>query len=385
MKTTRYFPVFNRKNKLKKDGTGLIQVQVYHARKQRFFSTGIYVLPEEWDPVKWVINRKDSEDLNKRIRKLIRDLEDYEYKARGRGEEFDLAQIPSSGPVKMDFLKFMKNRINNSDLSHSTKKQHRVTLNHLLDFAEIIKFSDVTRTNIEKFNRHLQDVLNHQSSVYGHHKRLKKWIRIAMIEGYVSKDPYLELKISPGNRNTIRYLDSAALQRLEDKEISIERLDQVRDVFLFSCYTGLAYQEAESLTYQNIVKDDDNVTWLVGEREKVSGNRHTEATGSYLVPLHKKAVRIIEKYKGARNGFVLPVITNQKFNAFLKEIAVLCKIDLHLTTHVARHTFATTFTLAKGVSIETVQRMLGHSSVRMTEKYAKVLKDRVREDMKKVL
>ena len=104
-----------------------------------------------------------------------------------------------------------------------------------------------------------------------------------------------------------------------------------------------------------------------------------------MVPLHEKALAILKRYKGSKPGFLLPVISNVQYNSFLKEVAILCDIDTHLTTHVARHTFATTFTMAKGVSLETVKEMLGHSSIRMTERYAKVLKSRVKEEMKRIL
>jgi site-specific recombinase XerD len=385
MKQTTYRPVFNRKNKLRKDGTALVQVRVALARKRRYFSTGIYVASDQWDPDRWVIDHPDLDRLNQQIRNQIRELEDYQYKARSRGDIFTLDMLPGNDHRGIDFLVYIDQGIDDENMSIGTRRQHRSTLNHLIAFGKIQQFNDLTRVNILELDNYFRKVLPAQSSVYGSHKRVKKWVRKAIIDGHLQQDPYLGVEIPVGNRNTIRYLEAEQLRLLEQKDLPLERLDQVRDVFLFSCYTGLAYAEAEDLRPDQITADDDGVMWISGTRKKVAGNYRTESVGDYLIPLHEKAVRILSKYKDVRAGYSLPVITNQKYNGYLKEIANLCGISMHLTTHVARHTFATTFTLAKGVSIETVQRMLGHSSVRMTEKYAKVLKDRVREDMKKVL
>ena len=394
MKKPKYTVLFNRKKTLRKNGTGLIQIQVYLRRKSKYFSTGQYILPGEWDEVKGVINRKDAEYINQKIQMQIHDLEEYEYKARAKGEHFRLDMIPDSRePRKQNFLTYMENLIEKEDIAPGTRKQHRSSLKHLKNFGKIVYFQDVTRKNIEAFDKYLHELrhpdtnerLVEQSSIYGQHKRIKKWIRRAIIEGLVKEDPYLIIKIPSGNRNTIKYLTENELAAIEQKEITNKRLSAIRDVFLFSCYTGLAYQEAANLCEKNIAVDEDGTSWLTGERGKVSGNRQTSATGFFMVPLHQKALEILKRYKGTKPGFLLPVISNVQYNSFLKEIAILCDVETNLTTHVARHTFATTFTMAKGISIETVKEMLGHSSVRMTERYAKVLKIRVKDEMKRIL
>jgi integrase/recombinase XerD len=385
MKKPVYKPVFNRKDSLNSDGAALVQIQVYLRRKHRYVSTGLYLRPEHWDKVKWCVNRKDAEYLNQKIRMQIHDLEEYEYKARSNGEVFELDMISQKKTPGKNFLGYMETSIDQDPISPGTKKQHKATLAHIKAFGKIVYFSDLTRKNIETFDRYLHELKLTQSSVHGQHKRLKKWVRKAIIDGHIKEDPYLAMKISPGNRNTIKYLSEEELAAMEKKRIRNKRLAVIRDIFLFSCYTGLAYQEAANLTYDNIAMDPDGVTWLTGERKKVSGNRTNSATGEFMVPLHEKAVAIMKRYKNKRMGFVLPILSNQQYNSFLKEIAILCDIDINLTTHVARHTFATTFTMAKGISIESVKEMLGHSSIRMTERYAKVLKSRVREEMKKIL
>ena len=393
MKKPHYLVVFNRKDKLRKDGTGIVQIQVYLRRQQKFFSTGVYVRPVHWDDVNWCILRPDADILNQKIRMCIHDLEEFEYKARAKGEIFELDMLKDKKTPRNNFLSYMETHIQDEDIASGTRKQHNSTLKHLKDFGKIVYFSDITRKNIEVFDTYMHNLkhpdtlmpLIAQSSIYGQHKRVKKWIRKAIIDGHVKEDPYLLMKISPGNRNTIKYLDEEELAAMEQKQIDNPRIAVIRDIFLFSCYTGLAYQESASLTYENIATDPDGITWLTGERKKVSGNKKTSATGQFMVPLHEKALAIMRKYKNQRMNFVLPTLSNAQYNSFLKEVAISCNIQTNLTTHVARHTFATTFTMAKGISIESVKEMLGHSSVRMTERYAKVLKSRVRDEMKKIL
>jgi integrase/recombinase XerD len=384
MKKPRYEVIYNRKKKLNSKGLALVQVRVYHNYQVRYYSTGVYVAPESFHPDKWIIKHKDADNLNNKIRETIHDLEVYEYKARANNEPYDFNMLPTSNKEKSDFITYMKNGLESENFAPGTRRQHRSTHNHLLDFGKIVRFSDITLANIQAFDTFLRKTITEQSSIYGQHKRLKKWVRKALMDEYITRDPYLQFRSSPGNRNVIRYLGPEDLSKLEKEEIHNKRLKIVRDIFLFSCYTGLAYQELEGLTEKHISKDDEGMTWITGERLKVSQNANTSATGFYMIPLHPKAISILEKYKGSREGYCLPVTGNVQYNLMLKEVQALCEIEARLTSHVARHTFATTFTLAKGISLETVKEMLGHSSIRMTEKYAKVLKSRVKEDMKKI-
>lgn len=150
-----------------------------------------------------------------------------------------------------------------------------------------------------------------------------------------------------------------------------------RDIFLFSCFTGLAYIDTKELTYHNINLGLDGSQWIYTKRQK------TKTTSN--IPLLGQAELIIKKYKShptcLNRGRLLPILSNQKMNAYLKEIADLCGINKELTYHIARHTFATTITLSNGVSIESVSKMLGHRSIRTTQHYAKILDKKVSEDM----
>lgn len=160
-----------------------------------------------------------------------------------------------------------------------------------------------------------------------------------------------------------------------EKEFTIPRIENVRDIFLFSCYTGLAYADVSKLTADDIVKGIDGNQWIKIKRTK------TKTLSS--IPILTVAEKLIEKYEDLKSptGKLLPVYSNQRMNSYLKEIADSCGIKKNLTFHMARHTFATTVTLSNGVPIESVSKMLGHRSLRTTQHYAKILDEKLSEDM----
>ena len=189
-------------------------------------------------------------------------------------------------------------------------------------------------------------------------------------------DPYLNFK------GKFKKVDKAILTKVEldlmaRKEFASDRLAQVRDTFLFCCFTGLAYSDIQKLERSQITRGIDGEQWIFSKRTKTNVKSH--------IPLLPEALEIIERYKDhplcESRGLVLPVPSNQKMNDYLKEIAVICGIDKILTSHVARHTFATTITLQNGVPIESVSKMLGHTNIRTTQIYAKILDTKVSEDM----
>ena len=204
----------------------------------------------------------------------------------------------------------------------------------------------------------------------------KKIIRIAYANEWITKDPFFHWKAKWKTKEK-QYLTQPELDALQNQKSFMPRLELVRDIFLFCCYTGLAYSDVKQLQFEHIVIGINGDRWIKMARKK------TKAMSS--IPLLPTAERIIEKYSQhphVINGKgVLPVLTNQKSNAYLKEIADVCGIRKNLTTHLARHTFATTVTLSKGVSIATVSKMLGHRSLKTTQIYAKVLDSKIGYEM----
>ena len=215
------------------------------------------------------------------------------------------------------------------------------------------------------------------NTVMKHIERLRKMVNLAIKNEWLDKDPFHKFKLKFEKKDR-GYLTQDELRRIEERDFRIERLNQTRDIFIFSCYTGLSYAEVYDLKPEHIVMGLDGERWIRGQRKK--------SKEWYSVPLLPQALAIINRYKdhiiAQANGKVLPVYTNQKTNAYLKEIAFLCEIDKNLTYHLARHTFATTVTLANGVPIESVSKMLGHTSLRTTQIYAKVVEQKLSDDMK---
>lgn len=205
---------------------------------------------------------------------------------------------------------------------------------------------------------------------------LRKVIHMALDNEWTHKNPFSKFKFSLKEVKR-EALTQQELTAIATKEFSTPRLAQVRDIFLFCCYTGLAYADIKTLSPGQISRGMDGKYWIFTERTK------TKTTSQ--IPLLSLALALIEKYKDhpqvVSQSRILPVPANQKMNAYLKEIADLCGITKNLTTHLARHTFATTVTLTNGVPLETVSSMLGHKNIRTTQIYAKVVQTKVSADM----
>jgi len=215
------------------------------------------------------------------------------------------------------------------------------------------------------------------NTVMKHIERLRKMINLAVRMEWMERDPFAayQQKFQKVERE---FLSKEELALVEFKDLKIARLQWVRDLFIFSCYTGLAYIDVMRLTPKNITTGVDGELWLVTKRKKT--------TNQVLVPLLPKPVEIINRYTGhprsQTDGTLFPNISNQKLNSYLKEIADLCNINKNLTFHLARHTFATTITLTNGVPIESVSKMLGHSAISTTQIYAKVIEKKLSDDMR---
>jgi integrase len=220
-----------------------------------------------------------------------------------------------------------------------------------------------------------QKTLNN-NGLMKHIERFCKMINLAVRLEWIDRNPFhaYQLKFDKIERE---YLTKDELARIEAKKFNIVRLQVVQDLFVFSCYTGLAYIDVFNLTPANLVEKSANNIWIVTNRQKTNE--------PVRVPLLPKALAIIEKYKGhpqaLAEGKVLPTLSNQKLNSYLKEIADTCDITKPLTFHIARHTFATTVTLTNGVPIETVSKLLGHSKLTTTQIYAKVVESKLTDDM----
>lgn len=267
------------------------------------------------------------------------------------------------------------------DFSFRTLQRYKTTQKHLRAFiSSSYKRKDypvkgIDTQFINAFIYYLKTELNHtHNTALKYLAYLKKIVRVAFSNGWMEKDPFYNFKLKTELIDR-EFLTKEEIIKIMEKEFSTPRIENVRDVFLFSCNTGLAYGDVKKMTADNIIKGIDGNLWIKIKRTK------TKSLSS--IPLLPIAQKLIEKYEGVENpkGTLLPVYSNQRTNSYLKEIAERCDIKKNLTFHVARHTFATTVTLTNGVPIESVSKMLGHRSLKTTQHYAKILDEKLSEDM----
>ncbi|PRZ26071.1 site-specific integrase [Flavobacterium granuli] len=264
-----------------------------------------------------------------------------------------------------------------------TLERYVTSLKHTQDFLNWkYKLSDISIdkidhafiTEYEFYLRSERKCANNTAVKYI--KNFHKIINQCLANGWLNKDPFVNYKGKV--KEVVReFLNEDEIESMIKKEFVSERLDLVRDIFVFSCFTGLAYIDVKQLTKSNISLGIDGDKWIFKNRQK------TDTTSR--IPLLPTAQLIIDKYADypvcKNENRLLPILSNQKMNAYLKEIADVCGIKKELTFHIARHTFATTVTLSNGVPLETVSKMLGHTNLKTTQHYAKILDKKISDDM----
>ena len=271
----------------------------------------------------------------------------------------------------------------NQEFAPATITRYETTLKHTQDFMKWkynindIRVKQIDHRFISEFEFYLRSVRKcNNNSALKYIKNFGKIVRICLASGWITVNPFLNYKIKIKKVDR-PYLSKEELETMASKKFVSVRLELVRDIFLFSCYTGLAYIDVQKLKRSEIVKGFDGEQWIFTSRQKTDTPSR--------IPLMPYAIGVIEKYRGHPQCEVddrlLPILSNQKMNAYLKEIADLCGIAKDLTFHIARHTFATTVTLLNGVPIESVSKMLGHTNIKTTQHYARILDLKVGEDM----
>lgn len=273
------------------------------------------------------------------------------------GKDFEKATIVKYTNTKLRLEQFLKYKYKRSDI-------YLYELNHpfINEWITYLK---------NKFG-------NSTTTCYKHYQRLTRVLRKAINYGYMEKHPFPDFKIRQPKKR-IEYLSMDEINRIEQTDFKVDRLNNIRDIFIFCCYSGMAYAEVESLTPDNITKGMDGELWLNIIRKKTKKN--------YLVPILPKALEIIEKYKKhplcLKKDRLLPVPSNVKYNAYLKEIAEVAGVKKYLTTHLARKTFASTIMLANGVNISVLSKLLGHANVQVTlDSYASVADEMLLKNVK---
>lgn len=396
MKTNKTFSIsfHQRVDKIDKSGQAPIYLRVTVDGERAEIATNRRFDVSRWENGRPTGNKTDAklfqkylDSLKARVYEIQRDLIDRKETITAEIIKNQFIGRDVSSKTLVEVFKLHNQQLRNLigvDYSPATAKRYDTTLSHVIKYMKYqYKKDDMLLTELNyEFVSGLEYFLktvnkcNHNSTMK-YIKNFRKVINLSVKNEWLEKDPFakFECKIKPVERP---FLTSEELSTMENRKFSNLRLEQVRDVFVFCCYTGLAFIDVEKLNANHIVTGIDGAKWININRTK------TETKS--LIPLLPKAIEIIDKYSGTANtsGRLLPVITNQKINAYLKEIADLCGITKNLTFHIARHTFATTVTLTNGVSIETVSAMLGHKDLRTTQIYAKVVEQKIGSEMAKL-
>ena len=355
--------VFDRKKVATKRKKGLVQIEVMSERQRRWIGTGVRVYADQWDDRRKVVRSVDMIELNERLDLQMHDIQEYVNTLLRNEEAFDFTKLEShlkEASRTVSFIGFMEKRINErADIRESTRKSQKVPLGALKGFGEISGMDSLTRINIERFDGYLHTRGYAQPTIANIHKVVKVYVREALKYGYIEKDPYFGMKIDKGKTSKRKYLTEDELSRMSECVIGSPMIARVRDLFMFQCYTGLAYSDLAKFDFSHDVE-------MRGGRYVVA-DRRQKTDEDYVIVLLPQAMDILYRY-----DMKLPILSNQKYNMYLKVAAEYAGIDKQLTSHCARHTFAV-FALNNGVPIEVVAKMLGHANIRTTQVYAKIL------------
>ena len=381
-----------RRNQVNRDGKCSIVIRITVNGEYERLNSTLSIEPELWDSkaAKAIGRTQKILDFNKRIDEIRYVLQDHYYELQ-KTHGYVTAEMVKNAymgitakaeslmPIYDEFLAETKKMvgINRSDKTY--QKYERCKRRVVEFMKEKYNRTDIPLRELKpKFLTDFSVFLAtkykcRQNTVYKFLQLLRMVIIKAQRDGISFPDPYLSYKMTQEKVDR-GYLSEDEVIAIATKEISIPRLDQVRDVFIFACYTGLAYSDLAQLRAENIKKMFDGKLWIVTHRQKTKTNVN--------VPLLPMAEKILRKYEGQYlDGELLPILSNQKTNAYLKEIADICGIEKNLTFHLARHTFATTMTLGKGVPIESVSKMLGHTNIQTTQIYARITNEKISHDM----
>ncbi|MCT4672187.1 MAG: site-specific integrase [Prolixibacteraceae bacterium] len=378
-----YRIIFNRRNKLDKKGEASVNIEVrFQNHSRKIVGIGIKIRPEHWDDKKSCISKThpNAIKLNKLLRDKILEIENYELELLDRGgylsaNKIDALLFYGKRNKFMDFTEFCNNT-NEKDqsITFGTFKARRTGINNIKRFGKINSWTEITLKTILEFDNFLHKQGYKQTTIGKQHSYLKLFINIAIKEGYLhpNENPYNHFKIRKKNHNEIpRYIKPDEIEKIKKVKLLYETGELSKDLFLFSCYTGIAYSDVMSLSRKNISDINDR---------PVIKKKRQKTKEEFIVPLLPLPLQIIKKYKDSKRETLFPTISNQKYNQNLKRIANTAGIQDRLTTHVARHTFASIF-LNSGGRIEVLQRILGHSDINSTQIYAKIFDETVIEEM----
>ena len=359
----------------------LVQAEALLNQRKVYFKTNIYLKPEHWDKqTSQVCNHPQANDLNTMLFEFILHLQAIELSLWKRGIPVTLSllkdAIKKDKPVNVTFPVFAKIYVQESDRKRSTKENLMTTITVLQEFRPGLDFKDITYTFLKEFEVHLKEKGNSVNTIAKHLRQLRTLVNEAINQGYIPSDayPFRKYKIKQ-EKGRKEFLTPDELKRLENLDVD-KKLRHVLDAFLFCCYTGLRYSDFCQLTPENIIRVNGK-RWLYFKSVKTDVE--------IRLPLHLlfegKALAVLERYDIVTD--FAKIGPNSEANKYLAQLAAFARIRKHITYHTARHTCATLL-VHQGVPITTVQKLLGHTSVRTTEVYSEVLSNTIIRDLKAV-
>lgn len=359
--------VFDRKHVATKTKRGLVQLEVLSEGKRKWIGTGVKLYSDQWSDRKKVINSSDMLLLNQRLDEMMRVIQDWVNELIKKKEAFEFEKLEVFLKYvnhSENYLEFLERRINErNDITESTRKSHRVLVTSLREFGRITYISDLTVQNIKEYDNWLHGKNYSQPTIHNYHKRNKVYIHEAISLGLLKDYPYTGVIVKRGKYKRRKFLYQEELEKIRKANIPNESVARVRDLFVFQSFTGLAYSDFAKFNFKRDVFLHNGKYIIYDIRKKTEED--------YYIVLLSPALEILKKY-----NYQLPIISNTQYNLRLKIVADYAKLDKNLTTHMARHTFAT-LAITKGVELKDVSKMLGHSSVRTTETYAAILNESV--------
>jgi integrase len=378
-------------NRINKKGLAPLMLRISFNQQRKEFSTGLSIEPSKWDKSRYRVKNKTQEAIQinqyidgtkAKIMSIFKDMVLNEDISLDRLTDRFLGKDEQTITL-MKLVKYhnenFKSRIG-IDFAFSTYEKYDITARRLESFLlehykkPDFKLKDLNHRFISEFDYYLKSVhKNDHNTTTKYCKNLKKILNVAVSNNWIESNPFQGFRAIYKEVDRV-YLSKSELMAIEAKTFKLQRLQIAKDIFLFQCYTGLAFCDMANLTKSDISIGIDNNQWISIRRKKTDTRS--------AIPLLPQALRIIEKYKDYGGDNLLPCTCIQKFNNYLHELAELCGINKNLTSHVGRRTFATTIALANGIGLETISKVLGHSSTKITQIYAVVTDLKLSEDMK---
>ncbi|PWD98230.1 site-specific integrase [Marinilabilia rubra] len=389
---------FIKRTKLLKNGEAPIFVRITINKERTEFAAKKSLKPKYWSDAQQKAKNTapEAEEINEalnRTKKRLLSIIDYlSYEEEPVTPRLVQERFLGKKEQRRTILKIFEEHNENAkklvgiDFAPGTVERYETSYKHTRDFIhwrykrEDLALDDLNQQFVKDYELYFKTVrkCSHNSTTK-YLKNFKKIVRIALANGWMKKDPFATIKFKLQQIDAV-YLTAEELEAMRKKKLHIDRIDQIRDVFLFCCYTGLAFADVKGLKAENLETDKDGFLWIHKKRQK----SHQMST----IFVIDAARRLLEKYKGKPElqdkGLLLPVLSNQKMNSYLKEIADLCGINKKITTHTARHTFATTVALENDMPLEVVSKTLGHSNIKMTQRYARTTENLIKKNMQKI-